>query len=67
MSLPSSILNLFSDTYDGLPAARLRSASEAHNLEAALRHASHSYKTKINKTRKYGREFIVMLVNEHGA
>lgn len=62
MSLPLIIRNLFNQTYDGLPAARFRSSAEAHNTEAALRLASQSYKTKINKSKKTGREFIVMLL-----
>lgn len=61
------ILSLFSDTYDGLKAARFRSSVEAHNAEAALRLINRSYKTKIRKTKRSGREFVVMLVDTHGA
>jgi hypothetical protein len=62
MPLPSSIQTLFSTTYNGVPAARLKSALEAHNLEAMLRDAGHSYQTKISKSKKTGREFVVMLL-----
>lgn len=57
-----SLLKLFDHTYDGLPAAWLPSAVQAHNLESMLRAAGKSYKTKIHKSRKSGRQFIVMLV-----
>ena len=64
MSIPSSILNLFDDIYDGLPAAQLKSANEAHNLEVALKQANRSFQTKIKKSKKHGRLFIVMLLGE---
>jgi hypothetical protein len=64
MSLPLSITNLFSETYDGFTAARFKSSSEAHNVETALKEAQQSYRTKIHKTKKRGREFIVMLVEQ---
>jgi hypothetical protein len=67
MSLPLSIKNLFSEKYDCLPASLLRSSSEAHNLEAALRISGCSYRTKINKSKKHGRMFIVMLLGEPSA
>ena len=63
MSLPLSIRNIFKDTYEGVPAARLRSTAEAKNLEAALREHRQSFQTKIRKTKKSGREFIVMLLD----
>lgn len=63
MSIPSSILNLFSDSYDGFAAAKFKSANEAHNVEVALKEAKLSYQTKIKKSKKSGREFIVMLVS----
>lgn len=64
MSIPSSILNLFNGTYDGVPAAQLKSANEAHNVEIALREAGQSFQTKIKKSKKHGRLFIVMLLGE---
>lgn len=65
MSLPSSLDSKFDLTYDGLRAARFVSASEAHNLETALREYGVSYKTKIVKHKRRGREFWVMLVEVH--
>jgi len=62
MQLPLSIQNQFSDTYNGVPAVRFRSTSEAKNMEATLREYHQSYQTKINKSKKTGREFIVMLL-----
>lgn len=62
MQLPSSIQSLFSDTYNGVPAVRFRSTSEAKNMEATLREYHQSYQTKINKSKRTGREFIVMLL-----
>jgi hypothetical protein len=62
MSLPLSIQNIFNDTYNGVPAVKLRSSSETKNLEATLRVHQQSYQTKISKTKKSGREFVVMLL-----
>lgn len=62
MSLPLSILSRFTDTFSGVPAARFRSSAEAKNMEAALRAHGQSYQTKINKSKRVGREFIVMLL-----
>jgi hypothetical protein len=45
-----------------VPAARLKSSAEAKNLEAALRAHGTSYQTKINKSKRTGREFIVLLL-----
>lgn len=60
MSLPTSLQNLFSSTYEGMPAARLKSSMEVHNLEIALREHRVSHRTKIVK-RKKQREFVVIL------
>lgn len=53
---------MFSETYNGIPAARFRSSMEAKNMEATLREHKRSFQTKINKSKKRGREFIVMLL-----
>jgi hypothetical protein len=45
-----------------MKAARLRTALECNNLQATLKEAGASFTTKIHKTKKRGREFIVMLV-----
>jgi hypothetical protein len=62
MRLPSKIEELFTQTYDGFKAVKLRSASEAIMVENALGRASLSYQTKITRSKKHGREFIVMIV-----
>ena len=62
MSLPSSLDSKFTATFEGMRAARFVSASEAHNMESALRESGVSYKTKIVKHKRRGREFWVMLV-----
>ena len=62
MSIPSSILSLFSDLYDDFTAARFKSANEAHNVEVVLKEAKMSFQTKIKKSKKHGREFIILLV-----
>lgn len=64
MPLPLSIQNAFRDVYNGAPAARLRSASEAKNLETALRLHDRSFQTKIVKSKKTGREFVVVLLDD---
>lgn len=65
MSLPSSIQNLFTDSYEGIPAVRLRSSNETKNLELALRMHNKSFQTKINKSKKHGRVFVVMLLETY--
>lgn len=61
MPIPMSILNLF-DNSDGAPTARFKSANEAHNVEIVLKEAKQSYQTKIKKSKKSGREFIITLL-----
>ena len=43
-------------------AARFKSANEAHNVEVVLKEAKMSFQTKIKKSKKHGREFIILLV-----
>jgi hypothetical protein len=50
--------------YEGFPAARFSRAIEAKNLEATLREAGLSYRTKIHNKKKNA-QFIVMLVESH--
>lgn len=64
MSLPSTITMQFKDTYDGFPAARFNNSCEASNFEAALRLENVSFRTKIVKHKRRGREFVVMLVEK---
>jgi hypothetical protein len=65
MSLPLSILNRLNTTYDGFRAAVFTTSSEYNNFTAGLREAGASFCTKITKHKKRGREFVVMLVEEH--
>jgi len=62
MQLPSNIEELFTQTYDGFKAVKLRSASEAIMLENALGLARMSFQTKITRSKKRGREFVVMII-----
>lgn len=57
-----SLLKIFDREYDGMPAAWFKSANEARNVESGLRGEGISYRTKIHKSKKTGRQFIVMLV-----
>jgi hypothetical protein len=50
MQLPSNIEDLFTQTYDGFKAVKLRSASEAIMLENALGLAKMSFQTKITRS-----------------
>jgi hypothetical protein len=59
-----NIKDRFTETYDGLPSIRFGSSSEYHNFEWQLKFANVSFRSKIIKTKKYGREFIVMLLEE---
>jgi len=63
MQLPSNIEDLFTQTYNGFKAIKLRSASEAIMVENALQRAEKSYQTKIIRSKKHGREFIIALVS----
>jgi hypothetical protein len=64
MHLPADIETLFTQQYDGFRSFTLKSASEAIMVENALRRAHLTYRTKITRTKKHGRQFIVMLVGE---
>jgi hypothetical protein len=65
MTLPLSIQSKFTDEYEGFKAARVRTSLEANNLELMLKTENVSYRTKITKHKKRGREFLIMLVDEH--
>jgi hypothetical protein len=62
MSLPLSIANRLNATYDGFKAAIFTNSAEYHNFTLALSEAKASFRTKITKHKKRGREFVVMLV-----
>lgn len=63
MHIPPSIEDLFTQNFNGFRSMKVRSAGEAVSVENALRRASISYQTKITRSKKHGREFVVMLVN----
>lgn len=62
MSLPLNLQNKFNTTYDGFPTAIFTNSVEYNNFTTMLSEAKTSFKTKINKHKKRGREFLVMLV-----
>ena len=53
---------VFTQEYEGFKAARFRSAVDVVALENVLRTAELSYQVKILRSKKRGREFIVMLL-----
>jgi hypothetical protein len=63
MQLPSNIEDLFTQTYDGFKAVKLRSAIEAIMVEGALKRQAKSFQTKITRSKKHGREFVILLVS----
>jgi len=66
MRLPAQIEDLFTQTHEGFPAVKLRSAGEAISIENALGRANLSYQTKITRNKKHGRTFIILLVTQMG-
>jgi hypothetical protein len=62
MSLPLNLHSKFTSTYDGFPTAVFTNSVEYHNFTTMLNEAKASFKTKISKHKKRGREFLVMLV-----
>lgn len=62
MFIPSSIQSKLIDSYEGLQAARFNNSVEAKNFEVMLADARLSYRTKITKHKKRGREFVVMVL-----
>lgn len=63
MQLPSNITDLFTQNFNGFRSVKVRSASEAITVENALRKADLSFQTKITRSKKHGREFIILLVS----
>lgn len=62
MQLPSNIEELFTQTYEGFKALKLRSASEAITVENELNRQHKSYQTKITRNKKHGRTFVILLI-----
>ncbi len=65
MSLPSNIQKIFNEVYEGFQTARVKTSLEANNIELMLKTEGVSFRTKITKHKKRGKEFIIMLVGEH--
>lgn len=51
------------EEYDGYKCYRVRTAQAAKLIEDRLTEASQSFKTKINISKKRGREFLVLLLD----
>jgi len=64
MQLPSNIEELFTQRYEGYKAVKLRNAIDTVTVENALQRMEKSYQTKITRSKKHGREFIILLVEE---
>ena len=64
MQLPSKIEDLFTQNFNGFRAVKLRTATEAVAVENALGRASLSFQTKITRSKKHGREFVIALVDK---
>lgn len=62
MQLPSSIEDLFTQNFNGFRSVKLRTATEAVQVENALKRAELSFQTKITRSKKHGREFVILLV-----
>ena len=62
MQLPSSIDELFTQSFNGFRSVKVRTATEAVAVENALRRADLSFQTKITRSKKHGREFVVLLL-----
>ena len=63
MQLPSNIEDLFTQTYEGFKALKVRTATEAVVVENELNRQSKSFQTKITRSKKHGREFVILLVS----
>ena len=64
MQLPSKIEDLFTQNFNGFRAVKLRTATETVAVENALGRASLSFQTKITRSKKHGREFVISLVDK---
>jgi hypothetical protein len=62
MHLPSKIDDLFTQTFNGFRSVKVRTATEAVAVENELRRQERSFQTKITRSKKHGREFVILLV-----
>lgn len=67
MQLPSNIEDLFTQNFNGFRSVKVRTATAAVVIENALGRASMSYQTKITRSKKHGREFVILLVSPEAA
>lgn len=63
MQLPEKIDDLFTQNFNGFRSLKVRTATEAVVVENALSRAAKSFQTKITRSKKHGREFVIMLVD----
>lgn len=64
MQLPSNIEDLFTQNFNGFRSVKLRTAVEAVQVENALKRQEWSFQTKITRSKKHGREFVILLVGQ---
>ena len=62
MQLPLNIEALFTQNFNGFRSVKVRTATEAVAVENALGRADMSFQTKITRSKKHGREFVIQLV-----
>jgi len=63
MQLPSNIEDLFTQNFNGFRSVKVRTATEAVVVENELNRQSKSFQTKITRSKKHGREFVILLVS----
>ncbi len=63
MQLPSNIEDLFIQNFNGFRSVKVRTATEAVAVENELNRQSKSFQTKITRSKKHGREFVILLVS----
>lgn len=67
MQLPSRIEDLFTQNFNGFRSFKVRTATEAVVVENELNRQSKSFQTKITRSKKHGREFVILLVSPEAA
>ena len=64
MQLPSKIEDLFTQNFNGFRSVKMRTATETVAVENELNRQSKSFQTKITRSKKHGREFVISLVEK---
>ena len=62
MQLPSRIEDLFTQSFNGFRSYKVRTATEAVAVENELKRQEQSFQTKITRSKKHGREFVILLL-----